>query len=86
MDQVWLDVRMWTALQGHFHPFIDVACEAPDPLPTPDGWPFWAADHLGAVAQRESWQPGRYAWSAEQRDDGGHTLAVFARGTWDWRT
>lgn len=87
MDQVWLDVRMWTGLRGNFHPFTDVVCDAPEPLPeVVDEWQRWAAAYLGAVATHEGWQPGRYHYSAEQRDDGGHTLAVFARGTWDWTT
>ncbi|MDN5933315.1 MAG: hypothetical protein L0I24_19995 [Pseudonocardia sp.] len=38
---------------------------------------------LDAVATHEGRQPGRYHYRAEQCDDGGHTLAVLARGTWD---
>jgi hypothetical protein len=87
MDQVWLDVRMWTGLRGTFHPFMDVACPAPEPLPTVVGvWQQWAVACLGTVAAAEGWQAGRYHYSAEQRDDGGHALAVFARGTFDWAT
>jgi hypothetical protein len=87
VETVWLDVQMWTGLRGTFHPFIDVACEAPDPMPAGTGeWQQWAGAHLGAVAQLEGWQAGRYAYRAERRDDGGHTLEVFARGQWDWAT
>lgn len=78
---------MWTGLQGNFHPFLDVQCAAPDPLPeVVEGWQQWAVASLGTVATTEGWQPGRYHYSAEQRDDGGHTLVVFAEGTFDWTT
>ncbi|WP_246631301.1 hypothetical protein [Pseudonocardia nigra] len=87
MDVVWLDVQMWTGLRGTFHPFTDVACEAPDPLPAIEGeWQRWASQYLGVVAMQEGWQAGRYAYSAERRDDGGHTLKIFARGQWQWNT
>lgn len=87
VDVVWLDVQMWTGLRGHFHPFLDVACDAPDPLPALEGdWQRWAGAYLEAVAAHESWQPGRYSYSAERRDDGGHTVEVFTRGQWDWRS
>jgi len=90
MEQVWLDVQMWTGLRGNFHPFTDVVCDAPDPLPdVVDDWQRWATAHLGAVAAQESWQPGRYSYSAEQRDDGGHALtsspAAPGTGTPDGR-
>jgi hypothetical protein len=85
VETVWLDVQMWTGLRGTFHPFMDVACEAPDPLPAEGAeWQQWADAYLGAVAQQEGWQSGRYAYSAERRDDVGHTLEVFARGQWEW--
>lgn len=87
MDEVWLDVQMWTGLRGNFHPFMDVACEAPDPLPAAtQEWQQWADAFLGVVAQQEGWQPGRYHYSAEHRDDAGHTLQVFTRGLWEWDT
>jgi hypothetical protein len=82
---VWLDVQMWTGLRGTFRPFIDVACDLPEPLPAiVSDWQQWANGQLRAVAQQESWQPGRYHYSAEYRDDDGHTLQVFAHGVWDW--
>jgi hypothetical protein len=85
VETVWLDVQMWTGLRGNFHPFMDVACEAPDPPPAMAGeWQQWAGSHLGAVAQKENWQPGRYAYSAEVRDDEGHILEVLTRGQWAW--
>ena len=84
MDRVWLDVQMWTPLRGTFHPFTDVVCEPPDPLPAAvDGWQVWATAQLGAVAGQQRWQPGRYHYSAEQRDEGGQPLTVFVRGVWD---
>ena len=84
MDVVWLDVQMWTGLRGAFHPFIDVACDAPEPLPAaPGDWQRWAGAHLDAVARHEGWQAGRYHYSAERRDDDGRTLEVFARGLWE---
>ena len=85
METVWLDVQMWTGLRGNFHPFMDVACEAPDPPPAMAGeWQQWAGSYLWAVAQKENWQPGRYAYSAEVRDDEGHILEVLTRGQWEW--
>jgi len=85
MDVVWLDVQMWTGLRGTFHPFTDVVCDAPDPQPAESGdWQHWASAYLGLVAQQDGWQPGRYHYSAERRDEGGHTLEVFARGLWEW--
>jgi hypothetical protein len=85
VDTVWLDVSMWTGLRGTFHPFMDVACEAPDPPPVDAGeWQQWACSYLTGVAQREGWQAGRYAYSAERRDDGGHPVEVLTRGQWEW--
>jgi hypothetical protein len=85
MEQVWLDVQMWTGLRGNFHPFTDLECEAPDPPPaTPGDWQRWASQYLGVVAVQEGWQPGRYSYVAERRDDAGHTLQVFTRGQWEW--
>lgn len=85
METVWLDVQMWTGLRGNFHPFMDVACEAPDPPPRdPAEWQQWANAHLDAVAQREGWQAGRYAYRAERRDDDGHPVDVLTRGQWEW--
>lgn len=87
MDVVWLDVQMWTGLRGTFHPFLDVACDLPEPLPVAEGdWQQWAGLNLRAVAAHERWQPGRYHYTAEQRDDGGHTLQVFAHSLWEWTT
>jgi hypothetical protein len=85
MDTVWLDVQMWTGLRGNFHPFMDVACEAPDPPPAgPSDWQGWAGAYLAAVAEQERWQPGRYAYTAERRDDAGHPVEVYTRGQWEW--
>ena len=85
METVWLDVRMWTGLRGNFHPFMDVACDAPDPPPIVAAeWQRWAHSYLGAVAQEESWQAGRYAYSAELRDEDGRTVEVLTRGQWEW--
>ena len=87
MDEVWLDVQMWTGLRGNFRPFMDVSCPVPEPLPTVVGvWQQWAVTSLSTVAAAEGWQAGRYHYCAEQRDDGGHALTVFARGTFDWAT
>ena len=85
MDTVWLDVSMWTGLRGTFHPFIDIACEAPDPPPGDEGeWQQWATSYLSAVAQEEGWQAGRYAYRAERRDAGDHATQVLTRGQWEW--
>ena len=85
METVWLDVQMWTGLRGNFHPFTEVACAAPEPAPgIPGEWQQWAGAYLGAVAQLEGWQPGRYAYSAELRDEDGHTVEVLTRGQWEW--
>jgi hypothetical protein len=85
VDTVWLDVSMWTGLRGTFHPYMDVACEAPDPPPADEGeWQRWAVAYLEAVARGEGWQPGRYAYQAERRDVGGHAVAVLTRGQWEW--
>jgi hypothetical protein len=87
VDPVWLDVQMWTGLQGNFHPFLDISCDAPDPLPADDGeWQRWSGAHLDAVARQEGWQPGRYHYSAERRDDGGRTVEIFVRGLWELTT
>ncbi len=84
MDVVWLDVRMRAGLRGHFHPFTDVMCDAPDPLPAePAGWQDWATAYLDAVAAKDGWQPGRYSYSVERRDEGGHALETYVRGQWD---
>jgi hypothetical protein len=87
VDRVWLDVQMWTGLRGTFHHFTEIACAPPAPVPdTVDGWEVWAPAQLAAVAGTDGWQPGRYHWTAEQRDGGGRAVAVFARGVWDHRT
>jgi hypothetical protein len=87
MDVVWLDVEMWTGLQGNFLPFTDVECPAPEPLPADDrGWHQWAGAYLSAVAAQDGWQSGRYHYIAESRDDAGRPLEVFARGFWEWGT
>ena len=87
VETVWLDVQMWTGLRGNFHPFKDVACEVGEPPPAFAGeWQQWADSYLSAVAQQEAWQPGRYAYSAERRDDDGHILEVLTRGQWEWST
>lgn len=85
MDVVWLEVQMWTPLRGQLRPFTEVICDAPDPLPTDaTTWQDWAAAYLDVVAAHDDWQAGRYHYSAERRDEGGHTLQVFARGYWEW--
>ncbi|MGD9987498.1 hypothetical protein [Pseudonocardia sp.] len=85
MDVVWLDVQMWTPLRGSMHPFTDIECDVPDPVPdVPLVWERWALDHLAAVASHDGWQPGRYHYTAERRDRGGHAVEVFARGYWEW--
>lgn len=84
---VWLNVRMWTGLRGNFHQFTDVASDAPDPAPTLAGeWQQWAAARLGVAAQQDAWQPGRYAYDVERRDDEGRTVEILARGQWQWNT
>jgi hypothetical protein len=85
VDTVWLDVQMWTPLRGNFHPFLDVVCEAPDPAPAVEGeWRQWASAHLAAAAEHEQWQPGRYHYTAELRDDNGRQVEVKVRGIWEW--
>jgi hypothetical protein len=85
VDVVWIGVRMWTPLRGHFQQFTDVVCDAPQPEPAAIvEWQRWASDYLGAVAAQDGWQPGRYHFSAERRDDGGHSTEVLAQGMWEW--
>ncbi len=85
MDVVWLHVQMWTGLRGTFHPFLDVACDPPVPVPAIEGdWQTWAVLNLESVAAHEQWQAGRYPYTAERRDDGGRALEVFVHGVWDW--
>jgi hypothetical protein len=86
VDTVWLDVSMWTGLRGNFHPFMDIACEVPEPPPADPGeWQQWATSSLSAVAEKEGWQAGRYAYRLERRDEGGHPVEVLTRGQWEWR-
>jgi hypothetical protein len=85
VESVWLDVQKWVGLRGVFHPFIEVDCEAPDPLPgSGSEWQQWATEQLRAVAVRESWQAGRYAYTAERRDEHGYRFELLTRGQWDW--
>ena len=49
-------------------------------------WQTWAAAYLEIVAGKDDWQPGRYHYTAELRDDDGRTAQVFTRGQWNWRT
>ena len=87
MDVVWLDVQMWTGLRGSLQPLTDIECDAPQPAPDRLlSWEQWAVEHLTAVAARESWQAGRYHYTAERRDGAGHPVEVFARGYWEWPT
>lgn len=84
MDVVWLDLQMWTGLRGHLQPFTDVGCDAPDPPPhDTQGWQDWATAYLDVVARNEGWQPGRYHYTVERRDEQDHILQVFARGYWE---
>lgn len=62
---------MWTGLRGTFHPFLDVACDPPEPVPTLEGdWQTWAALNLEAVAAHEQWQAGRYHYTVERATAG----------------
>jgi hypothetical protein len=85
VNEIWLDVQMWTGLRGHVQQFTEVACAAPDPAPVDTvDWQEWAAAYLEAVAEQDGWQPGRYHYTAEQRDDTGRALEVLVRGIWEW--
>ncbi|OLT11481.1 hypothetical protein BJF78_04770 [Pseudonocardia sp. CNS-139] len=87
VESVWLDVRKWTGLRGTFHPFIEVDCQVPEPRPVSgDEWQEWATAQLHAVASRERWQAGRYAYTAERRDEDGRSFEELTRGQWDFRT
>jgi hypothetical protein len=62
-----------------------VDCRAPDPAPVSAGeWQQWATAQLGAVALRERWQAGRYAYVAERRDEDGRSVELLTRGQWEW--
>lgn len=85
MDAVWLDVSATMALSGNFHPFTEIKCDPPEPVPTESGqWQRWATGQLARVAAYESWQPGRYAYVAARRDDNGLPMEVFTRGQWEY--
>ncbi len=86
VDDVWLDVQMWTGLRGNFHPFIDILCEVPEPPPEPndiEGWRGSALATLTRVAAVDGWQPGRYHYTAERRDSVGRPQQVYVQGMVD---
>jgi len=83
MDAVWIDVSAPMPLTGNFHPLTEIKCEPPEPVPDrTDDWQLWAAGQLAAVAEYESWQPGRYAYTIAIRDDENRPVEVFTRGQW----
>jgi len=84
MNTVWLDVSMATELQGNFHPFTEIKCDPPDPVPTVSAeWQQWATGQLAHVADYESWQPGRYSYTVATRDDEERPVETFTRGLWE---
>lgn len=84
MTAIWIDVSMATGLQGSFHPFTEIKCDPPEPVPDASaGWQQWAAGQLATVAGYESWQPGRYSYTVAQRDESDRPLEVFTRGLWE---
>lgn len=81
---IWIDVGMWTGLSGTVQPFIDVRCDPPEQVPTDaQQWQEWALAHLRSVGADDDWQPGRYHYTVEQRDDEGRPTTVFARGIYE---
>ena len=83
MTVLWIDVAMSSGLRGVFRPMAEISCEVPEPPPTTVlGWQQWATTHLGTLAMQEEWQPGRYGYTVECRDDGGHLVRLLSRGRW----
>lgn len=82
-----IDVQMWTSLRGRLHDFTTVVCDAPDPAPRDtDEWHRWATEYLQVVAETDGWQPGRYYYRAEVRDDADRTAQVLMQNHWEYRT
>ncbi|GAA1878616.1 hypothetical protein GCM10009836_70000 [Pseudonocardia ailaonensis] len=85
MDTIALEVRMWTPLRGRLHDFTTVVCDAPDPAPRDtDEWHRWAVAHLEEVAPRDGWQPGRYHYRAEIRDEAERVETVLSQDHWQY--
>jgi hypothetical protein len=86
-DALWIDVSMWSGLSGKPQPFTDVQCDPPGSPPgTTAQWRDWALAHLRHVAEHDTWQPGRYHFTVEQRDPSGRALGTLAHGVWEWRS
>lgn len=84
---IWLDVAAAVKLSGNFHPLTEIQCEPPEPTPLSGSeWQMWAVGQLAVVAEYESWQPGRYRYTVQDRDDEGRPCAVHANGLWDLDT
>jgi len=89
MNHVWINVQMWTALRGNFHPFLEIECDVPDAGPAADDVHAWrerAMATLTRVARADGWQSGRYHYTAERRDPDGRVLEVFVQGVLDMET
>jgi hypothetical protein len=89
MNDVWIDVQMWTALRGNFHPFLEIECDVPDGGPAADDVDAWrerAVATLTRVADADGWQSGRYHYTVERRDPAGRALEVFVQGVLDLET
>jgi hypothetical protein len=89
MSDVWIDVQMWTALRGNFHPYLEIECDVPDGGPAADDVDAWrerAVATLTRVADADGWQSGRYHYTVERRDPAGRVLEVFVQGVLDLET
>jgi hypothetical protein len=82
-----IDVRMWTSLRGRLRDFTTVVVDAPDPAPRDAAeWRRWATEYLRVVAEEDGWQPGRYYYRAEVRNESDRTEQVITQGHWEYRT
>ena len=80
---LWIDVELWSGWSGHYSPLTEVACDLPQPPPTTvAGWQQWATAELTLLALQESWQPGRYSYAVQRRNEEGRTIQLLSRGLW----
>ena len=80
---LWIDVALWSGWNGRYSALTEVECELPEPPPaTVAAWQQWATAELTLLALQESWQPGRYSYEVQRRNDAGRTVQLLSRGLW----